>query len=117
MQGDPVHGEVSSADASGGISVSLFTGGGAAAARTVASSEFLTITDIIFLTTAGGDAALVADSDAAGKRIFKHSDFEVKGGVAHSFSIPWECAKGVTPKLIAAAGQVDLTITGFITKV
>jgi len=117
MQGEPIHGEVSSADASGGVAVSLFSAGGTSTARTLAATEYLNITDIIFLSVAGGAAALVADTDAAGKRIFKHDDVEAKGGIAHHFAIPWSCPVGVVPKLIAVIGQVDLTITGFITKV
>ena len=114
-RGEPVHGEVVSADASGGVAVILYSDGGVTV-RTLASTEFLTVTDVVGISTAGGAYALVADTDAAGRRIVK-GNADALGGIAHSFNTPRTCPKGVTPKFIADAGQVDVVITGFITKV
>jgi len=112
--GNPVHGEVSSADASGGVTVLLYPSG-SATAITLGATEFLTITDVILVSTAGGVYALVADTDAAGRRIVK-GNAEALGGIAHTFETRITCPKGVTPKLIAAAGQIDLVISGYITR-
>ena len=112
MQGDPIHGEVSSADASGGVAFTLYPAG-SVTARTLASNEFVVITDIIFIATVGGAYALVAAADSAGRRIAK-GIADAKGGLAHHFETPRTCPVGVTPKLIAAAGQVDCIITGYI---
>jgi hypothetical protein len=114
--GDPVHGEVISADASGaGVAVTLYPGG-SLTARTLASNEFLTITDVIFISTAGGVYDLIFGTSAgAGKHIVK-GDADALGGLAHHFETPIAGPVGVTPLLIAAAGQVDLVITGYINR-
>ena len=115
-QGSPVKGEVSSADATApGVTLLLYPAG-SATAITLGATEFLTITDFWFNTTAPLDVYLATDSDADGKRIFKGS-FEALGGIGMNLSVPITCPMGVTPVLIAdGAGQVDLTLTGYITK-
>ena len=115
-QGSPVKGEVSSADATGAGETVLLYPAGSATAITLGATEFLTITDFWFNTTAALDVKLVANTDAAGKRIFKGS-WEELGGIAASLTVPITCPMGITPILIAdGAGQVDLTFTGYITK-
>lgn len=113
--GDAVKGEISTDGATGGVAVTLYPSG-STTARTLQSNEFLTITDIVFVSTAGGAYALVADTDVAGLRIVK-GDAEVLGGLVVNFTRPITCPKGVTPKLFADTGQVDLTISGYITQV
>jgi len=114
--GDPVKGEVSDANAGGTAIKVLFYPAGSTTAVTIGANDFLTITDYVFVSTIGGAGELMAAAvDAAGVRIFKGS-FDAKGGVAISLDTPITCPKGVTPYLLAAAGQVDLVLTGFITK-
>jgi len=113
--GEPVHGEVSSANASGGVTVLLYPAG-STAARALASGEFLAVTDYAIILTVGGAFALVADADTAGERIVKGS-VAALGGAVSNLSTPFACAEGITPVLIADAGQVDCVINGYITQV
>lgn len=115
MRGDPVHGEVDSADASSGETVLLYNDG-SSTARTLASNERLTITDIMFVSTAGGAYSLYWGTDAAGLRI-TGGNAEALGGLAHPYETPTTGPAGTAPILTAAAGQVDLNITGHITQV
>jgi hypothetical protein len=114
--GDPVHGEVISANASGaGVAVILYTSG-TATVRTLAANEYLTITDVILISTAGGVYDLIFGTAAgAGKHIVK-GIADAKGGLAHHFETPQTGPIGVNALLIADAGQVDLCVTGYITK-
>jgi hypothetical protein len=70
VRGEEVHGEISSADASG-AGVALLLYGADGTARSLATSEILVITDIVASWSAAGSFAFVANTDAAGKRIFK----------------------------------------------
>jgi hypothetical protein len=115
--GDPVHGEVVSSDASGGMAFTLYTAGGAPTARTLLSTEYMTVTDVIFVSTAGGTYDVVfGPAEGVGLRVIK-GNAEVKGGLAHHFETPRVGPKGFTPYLFAASGQVDCIITGYINKV
>ena len=111
-KGSPFKGEVVSADASAGVAFTLYPDGNTTA-FTLGSTQFLTITDIIFVSTVGGVYSIAADTQAAGKYIAK-GNADALGGLAHSFSTPLTCPKGVTPKLFAAAGQVDCVISGYV---
>ena len=113
--GDPIHMSVSSTDASQGIAFAIYPDG-SATARTLLSTEFVHVTDIIFISTAGGTYAIVANTDAAGKRLAK-GNAAALGGLAHHFETPFTCPKGVVPVLIAAAGQVTCVMQGYITGV
>ena len=114
-RGDPVHGEVVSADASAGVAAILYTSG-TNTVRALTATEFLEITDVHLVSTVGGTYAFVADTDAAGRRIVK-GEADALGGIVTNLSSPFVCPKGVTPKLIAAAGAVALTFEGFIRQV
>jgi hypothetical protein len=111
-KGDPIHGEVVSANASGGVAAKLYSAG-TATERTLATTEYLEITDIIFDCETGGTYAFVADSDAVGRRIAK-GEAAANTQVIVNFSSPFVCPKGVTPKLIADAGNVALLFQGRI---
>jgi hypothetical protein len=114
-RGEPFHAEVVSADASGGVAFTLYSAG-SATSRTLLSTEYVVITDLIFISTAGGTYKIVAGTaDAAGKRVAK-GNAEALGGLAHHFETPFTCPKGVVPYLIAAAGQVDCVLTGYISQ-
>jgi hypothetical protein len=110
-RGEEVQGEISSADASGGVTLSLYTPAGDV--RTLTSNEILVISDYLIAWNVAGSVALVANTDAAGKRIFK-ATVAAAGGVQANLQAPHYCARGVTPVLIASAGQVDVQIHGYI---
>lgn len=113
-RGEAFHAEVSSTDASGGIAITLYKAG-STTAYTLLSTEYVDVTDIIFISTAGGVYALTMDVNSAGHWIAK-GNAAALGGLAHHFETPVSCPIGITPKLFAAAGQVDLIVTGYITK-
>lgn len=108
----PIHGEVSSADASAGVAFTLHAAG-ATATRALTGTESLVITDIIFTSTVGGAYSITADADAAGKVIAK-GFADALGGLTMSFKTPYKCPVGVVPKLVAAAGAVSCVIQGYI---
>lgn len=114
--GDPIHGEIIDANAQGGTYPLVLYLAATATARALLPTEFLTITDILFISTAGGVYDFVMDTAAAGRHIIK-GNAAALGGLIHSFDTPITCPVGVTPNLIVAAGQVDLIITGYVTKV
>jgi len=61
MQGDRVHGEaITDGNASGGIAVVLYISG-STTVRTLADTEFLSVTDIKIMSEDGGDVSLVSD--------------------------------------------------------
>lgn len=125
-QGDPVKGEVVSTDTSGGVVVTLYDAG-LATARTQTVNEFLTITDLILISSGGGVYTLVfyplstgviptgAWPAQAGLLIAK-GNADVLGGLAHHFETPVIGPRGYGAALIATAGQVDLVLTGNLTK-
>jgi hypothetical protein len=120
IYGDEIKGEVVSADASAGVAATLYNAG-TLTARTQLSTEFLTITDIIFISTSGGTYDLVfyplggAIADGAGRRIAK-GIADAHGGLAHHFETPICGPVGYGVALIAATGQVDLVVTGYISQ-
>jgi hypothetical protein len=122
IHGDEIKGEVVNANAGGGsYSVTLYDAG-TLTARTQKATEFLTITDLIFISTAGGTYNLVfyplataVIADGAGLRIAK-GNAEVLGGLAHHFETPITGPVGYGAALIAAAGQVDLVVSGFVSQ-
>jgi hypothetical protein len=120
VHGDPFHGEVSSSNASAGVKVTLYKAG-SADAYTPLSTEYVTITDVVFVSTVGGVYNLVGAlpagtaSDVAGLRIAKGAA-DALGGVVFRFDTPITLPKDYVPFLIADAGQVDLIITGYISQ-
>ena len=113
-QGDPVKLEISDANAGGTILMATIYPQGSLTARTLAATEILYITDLIFSSTAGGAYNFIfGTTDGAGKRIAK-GNADAKGGLAHHWETPVAGPAGVVPGLIAAAGQVDVVMTGFV---
>jgi hypothetical protein len=121
QRGDPIKCEVVSTDASGaGVKATIYKAG-SATAYTPTAKEFISITDIIFISTAGGVYNILAGTstaatDTAGLRIAK-GNADVLGGLAHHFETPVVLPVGYVPWLIAAAGQVDLVLTGYVNEV
>jgi hypothetical protein len=119
--GNPFKAEVVSADASSGVAATIYLAG-STSAYTPKSTERLSITDIAFVSTAGGTYNLVAAPqagpivDGAGLRLVK-GNADALGGIVKLFETPLTLPAGYIPALIAVAGQVDLIISGFITSV
>jgi hypothetical protein len=111
----PVHGEVSSANASAGVAVTLYAAGTTTPVRVLAANEHLNITDVLVTSPANlGFSLEFAGADTAGARIIKSG--AAVPGVAMHFNTPIMGPAGVAPTLIAAmAGQIDLVLSGFIT--
>jgi hypothetical protein len=120
INGDEIHGEVVSSNASAGVAFTLYKQA-TATAYTPTSTEIITVTDIIFVSTAGGVYNLVfypaggSIADGAGLRIAK-GNASALGGLAHHFETPRTGPKGYLPALISAAGQVDAVITGYVSQ-
>lgn len=113
MIGDAVHGEVVSADASGGVAFVLYKSG-SVEVRTLGATEFLHITDYSVIRAAAGTFAIVADTDVAGRRIVKNPG-DATTGVDRALAQALTCPVGITPKLFAAIGDVVAVIAGYIT--
>lgn len=111
--GEPVHGEVVSADASGGVAFKLYKSG-ETGEHTLAATEYVNITDYSVIRAVAETFAIVADTDVAGKRVVKNPG-TAAAGVDRALAQPFVCPAGVTPKLIAAAGDIVAVIEGFIT--
>lgn len=109
--GEEIHGEVTSADASSGVAFTLYDSGGVAA-RTLDSGEYLVITSVSARIAAGVDALVAADTDAAGRR----AAYLGAGTSFIELCPPFICPRGVVPKLIADAGQVDVVLQGYVQK-
>lgn len=121
--GDPFKGEVSSADASAGVAATLYRQG-QTTALTLSATDRLNVTDLILISSA---AVAVAYSivfyplatgviaDTPGLRIAKGTA-DILGGLAHHFETLVSGPVGYGVALIADAGQVNLTITGGVSK-
>jgi hypothetical protein len=115
-RGDPVHMEISSANAGGTILNVAIYDAATNTARTLQADEFVSVTDLIYVTTAGGAfTILFGTTDGAGKRIAKGT-LDAKSGLAHHFDTARTGPVGVLPGIIAAAGQIDLMLEGYISK-
>ena len=114
--GEPIHMEVNSSNASAGVAFKLYNSS-SLTERTLLATEYIGVTDIIFVSTVGGAYnILAAAADTAGARIARGSA-AAQGGLAHHFETPYVCPVGVTPTLIADAGQVTCVLQGFVTEV
>jgi hypothetical protein len=117
-QGDEVHGEVHTDDASGGV-VALLYRAGSLTARTLAADEFLTITDIQVVSAPGGDimAFLGADGTPGAGEYVLRGTVAATGGIAKSFIVtPRTGAAGHNLYIKGPAGDMDVTFTGRITR-
>lgn len=113
-RGDEVHGEIDSEDASGGVSVKFYDPD-STTERALSSTEYFNLTDILFISTVGGAYSLSMGAAAAGKYMVK-GNADALGGLAHHFQTPIACLRGVTPLFTAALGQVDVILSGFVTR-
>jgi hypothetical protein len=115
-RGEPVHFErIVDGDATTLTAVVLYTSGGVTV-RTLASDEFLTVTEFQIVLESGGDYSFVADTAVAG-RYLAFGNAAANGGIEHSARIGYTCPKGVTPKFAGAGTNRSTCIgEGYISK-
>ena len=118
LRGEVIHGEFNSADARVAGAMRLYNGDGQA--RVLGATERLVVTDVVIVAAAKMAVNVFSDNDADGavddgERILAGSVGD-NGGIAMSFvTTPRYCKRGITPKVKSdTAGQVDVTLTGFI---
>ena len=108
------HGEVVSADASGaGVAFTLYLEG-ETAAYTLKTNEHIEITDISILRAESGAAGIFVVTDADGERIWKGHVLGLGAPAECHLLTPHLCPRGVTPVLIADAGDVAAILHGHV---
>ncbi|KKM96274.1 hypothetical protein LCGC14_1179860 [marine sediment metagenome] len=116
MAGWNVHGErVIDGVSSTLTALSLFESG-SVTARTLGSTEFLHIVDVLIITEDASDVELVVDTAAAGKYIV---NTKTAAGVPINihFHQPYVCPKGVVPKFKGGGANRNMcVIQGFISE-
>jgi hypothetical protein len=124
-RGVPFHGEFSSADASALTEAnSRFTlyGGSSTSALTLTSNSLVQIADLVISVGASAITVTIYDGSdnvvGAGEKVLK-VNAAINSGLAWTRQAPHYCQQGTGgipyPKVItSAAGQVDVTISGFI---
>ena len=114
--GNPFKGEVVDANAGGAGAVVTLYMQGEATAHTLAADERLNVTDVLFVSTTGGVYDLFfGTSTGAGKHVVK-GNAAALGGIAHHFETPISGPLATNLWLTAAAGQIDLVVSGYITR-
>jgi hypothetical protein len=107
-----VHGEVNSADASGGVAFLLYDANQGLFALPPGSR--LNITDLDVISAAGGAMHVRCGTAAAGHYVARGT-LAAGGGFVRSYKQPYVCPPGSVPILVSPAGQVDAVLHGFIT--
>lgn len=115
--GDPIRGELSSADASSGVAFDIFKMG-SQTAHTLAANEYIEIHDLKIVAAVGGDLRVFFDTDDddaldAGEEIWRGT-VAANGGLAEPFQVVHPGPLGSLPHILAPAGQVDAYFTGTI---
>lgn len=116
FKGRPFHGVLSSANASGGVAVTLYKPG-STTTDTVGSDERLLITDYHLVAVAGGDCVIYAANSAAAQYTVARGTVGSNGGFAGSKQTPVFGKKAEGAFVVAPVGQVDVVIEGLIIKV
>tara|TARA_Y100000310_G_scaffold153134_1_gene152570 strand:+ start:546 stop:905 length:360 start_codon:yes stop_codon:yes gene_type:complete len=114
-RGEEVKFEFSSADASTAAAGVLYNAD--AGVRTLAATQRFVVTSVALLTAVAQRYDVFSDNNDddtvdAGERIIGG---HFAAGIAHSLNTEIYCQLGITPKVLgAAAGQVDVIMTGYI---
>lgn len=116
-RGENVHGELVTDGPANTAAVMLLYKSGTTTARSLASDEFLHITDVLISIETAADVTLWAGAAAAaGKYIFSGA-MGATSVWSHHFAIPYVCPVGATPYFAGAAtNRSSCLIEGFITK-
>lgn len=114
MAGYNIHGERVIDGVSSTLTALSLYEAGSVTARTLLSTEFLHITDVLIITEDASDVELVVDSAAAGRYIVNTKT--AAGVPIHiHFANPYICPKGVVPKFKGGgANRNQCTVQGFI---
>lgn len=120
VPGDPVHGELHSADASGKVAVTLYEAG-SNTARTMTDREYLDVDSVLLVSAPGGDCYVylgtIAAGLAAGQTVVRGT-IAATGVLSAEFgSTPRSGVAGAIPVCVAPLGVVDVVLTGRIRKV
>lgn len=116
LRGDPVRGSLHSTDASLGVEIPIYSSGNATA-RTLGSTERLTIVSVQVVNVTAGDVHVFINNDTTPDA----GDTVVRGTVAANAIMAMGFNEGMTgpagqkPYVIAPAGVVDVVFSGFIT--
>jgi hypothetical protein len=115
-----LHGEFSSADASGLSEANariLLYGAGSTTAVTLDSNDNVVITDVLIVAAAALTVTVYdgANNTVGAGEVVAKGSFPANGGAALNFSAPHVCQKGTWPKVLTSgAGQIDVYIKGYI---
>ncbi len=124
QNGQEIHGVFTSSDATTAVAIPMYVSGGATtggqAALTLASNQFVVITDIVVVVAGASTVHVFLNDDAdgtadTGETVIRGT-LAANGGVAKSFIVtPRTGAAGALPYVIAgSAVQIDITFTGRI---
>jgi hypothetical protein len=119
LRGEEIHGEHAAVAATGQVVV-LYTQN--QSVRTLASDEFLVITDIALSCSAQAVVTVFADKDGdnavdAGERILAVAFGATQSPMSVSFhGTPFYCPVGTLVNVITTTGTVYLNFTGYILK-
>lgn len=114
MNGSPIHMEAIRAAGADDTTFVLYRAG-SSTAFTLDAGDSIEVTDVQLVHTSGGAYAVVADTDAAGRRIAK-GNAAANGGISFTLQTPYACPRGVTPVLIADDGAVACIMRGTLSQ-
>ncbi len=118
IQNSPMHGEVSSSNASSGVQVNVYPAG-SVTAHTQEDNEFFVITDVVISAAAGGLATLFCDTDAtpttigAGETVVA-ATLPANGVLSVTLKQAFYGVVGKPLVLKAPSGQANCQVFGFI---
>ena len=117
-RGEAVSGELNSANASGGATITLRTHGSPSVVRSIGANERFVVTDVAVVTAPGGDVRVFLSADGSlndGETVVRGT-FAANGGMVRSFITPISGAAGAVPRVIAPTGAIDVQITGRVVR-
>lgn len=112
--GDPIKGEIHSADASSGVQITIYKRG-LPTAYTLKAHECIVIHEIELVTATGGDSSVflsTSSTPATGGYIVRGT-YAANGGVAEQ-NMDRMGTPGQVPWVIAPSGAVDVVFSGTI---
>jgi len=113
--GDEVHGELHSTDASSGVEIPLYRAG-STDVRPIQDNEFLEIHSLELRTAAGGDVYVFVgeDSTVAAGETASRGTYAANGGRSGEICPPYAGIKAGKPFVVAPAGVIEIIIEGTV---
>ena len=105
--GFPIHGEAISADASGGVALTLYPNG-SLTALVVGAKQRVVITDLIVNCATASVISVLAATAAAGRYVYR-ANMATTSQVTVHFITPYTCPIGITP-LLLSGGAVACSV-------